>query len=387
MPRSPRRRALVACDSDLSRDPRVLRQIEWLVGDGWSVDSLGHGPRPAKVDGTHYQLHRRSLPTRLLAYALLPSRARFELLVGFSIPTLPPQQGLSEPYDLLLVNDMELLPWATEVAATIVKPAPTGRFHLDLHEFAPSQANGLLWKLLFRRYQRWSIRFIPSPAITSRSTVAPGIAKLYEDYFAIPPLSVVRSSPPFVDLDPGPVDPDQIRLIHHGKADLDRNPQLLVDAMALIEDRFDLTLMLVGSPRVVKTLRDAAAALGSRVSFIPPVPVNDVASAVNAYDLEVIFFPPTTLNLKHALPNKFFESVQGRLGIVVGESPEMVDLVEQYGLGVVVPEWTAESLASTVNALTAERVADLKQAASAAAHDLSAEAERDRFLAAVAPEA
>ncbi|MCX7521049.1 hypothetical protein OSC27_02020 [Microbacterium sp. STN6] len=347
------------------------------------MDSIGHGPRPPRSNGRHFTLGRRPLPVRLLSYLLLPSRWRFELLVGSLIPSVPALDGSEPPYDLLLANDMELLPWATSVAPRLVKPAPHGRFHLDLHEFAPSQATGWLWKLLFRRYQRWSIPFIGSAAISSRSTVAPGIGRLYEDYFGIPPLSIVRSSPAYVDLEPSPADPEHIRLLHHGKADLDRNPQLLFDTMKLLDDRFTLTMMLIGSPRVIAKLRKLAEPLGSRVSFVPPVAVTEVAVAVNPYDLELIFFPPTTLNLKHALPNKFFESVQGRLGIVVGDSPEMVDLINEYHLGIVVPAWTAEALAGALRRLTAERVAGYKAAADRAAQPLSAEAEARRFLEAI----
>ena len=43
--------------------------------------------------------------------------------------------------------------------------------------------------------------------------------------------------------------------------------------------------------------------------------------------------PPINFNNKLALPNKLFDYVQARLGVLIGPSPEMVHYVEEYDLG------------------------------------------------------
>jgi hypothetical protein len=93
-----------------------------------------------------------------------------------------------------------------------------------------------------------------------------------------------------------------------------------------------------------------------------------------------MFYQPDSRNLEFSLPNKFFEAIQGRLGLVIGESPMMSEIVTEYGNGVIVDGWSTEDLAATLAALTGERIAALKSASHRAAMDINAETERAAFL-------
>lgn len=375
------RRALVASDSNVAGDPRVLKQIRWLVQEGWTVDSLGRGDLPPEVNGVHHKMHQRPYLMRVLANVLLPRRARYAVLVASTVP--PAIDSAGPKYELAVLNEIELLPWFSGVRHNVVAPAPAGWVHLDLHEYAPSQRSGVVHNLLFKKYRAWQTKFIASNIFNSRSVVSPGIAGLYSDLFPIPAPAVIRSVTDLVEQPPSPVDPHDIKLIHHGNASATRGLELMIDAMADIDERFSLHLMLVGSSKVVQDLRRRAHPLGTRVQFHDPVNVRDVARALNSYDLEVIFFPPVTENLRFALPNKLFESVQGRVGIVLGRSPDMVELVNEYGIGAVSDGWTAQDLAKTVNSLTAADVERFKAASHRAASELNSDAEKQRFMAAM----
>ena len=93
------------------------------------------------------------------------------------------------------------------------------------------------------------------------------------------------------------------------------------------------------------------------------------------------------MNLRFALPNKLFESIQGRLGIVMGESPAMVEVVRAYGDGVVVEGWGSADLLRTLEALSYEDVVRMKAASDLAARTLNAEQEGRVFLALIGPPA
>ncbi|HWM35342.1 MAG TPA: hypothetical protein VNR36_14035 [Pseudolysinimonas sp.] len=373
------RRALVASDSHIAKDTRILYQITWLREAGWTVDTLGRGPASAEADGAHYEMPLRPFWQRLLANTLLPRRLRYQAIVRGAIP-----RELSEAtarYDLTIMNEVELLPWFAEVESRLL--APGGTRHLDLHEYSLSQRRGLVHELFFRRYRDWLAGFIGSPIFTTRSTVSDGIADLYVETIGIPRPAIVRSCPEFVEQQPSDVDAGDIRLLHHGGAQAIRSPELMIDAMEHLDERFSLHLMLIGSPRLVADLRRRAEPYGDRVQFHPPVGVRDVARAVNPYDLEVIFYPPFTQNLRYALPNKVFEAVQGRLGLVVGESPDMAGITRRYDMGVVVEGWTGADLARALNAVTADDVRRFKAAADTAADDLNVDAEARMFFAAI----
>lgn len=386
----PQQRALVICYSQLVTDPRVVRQIDWLVESGWSVDTLGFGPGPRETVSEHFELREphgigRSTVIRSAAHVLLPHRLRFNFLMGSRVPRNLLKVG-AKRYDLIVTNDIDLLPWVTKAAPALLSSRPDAHVHLDVHEYHdwhPEQSVTASQAKILGRYHAWTRRHIADPIYATRSTVAEGIAQLYADEFGFTEPAVVRNSPDYRDIRPSTVDPKRIELVYHGNAEMARGLDLLIDAFRLTDPRFHLTLMLTGSEAGKVTLKRSTRDLGDRVSFVAPVPMNRVADRINEFDLEVIFYPPTSPNYLFSFPNKFFESVQGRVGVVIGESPSMKSVVEEYGNGVVVEGWEATDLAHALNALTPEDVASFKRGADGCARDLNAATERFSFLTAI----
>lgn len=365
------------CYSAVGSDARVSNQIRWLEAAGYRVDILSRGPEHPDATGKRFTIG--DPPVRLLrlgVYLLMPPRFRFRYYVEKEIPT---EQLAGETYDLVIVNDHHLLPWVVEAAPSFAR----GPVVLDLHEVYSGNGMSFFYKVLYARYDDWLLTFITHRVFTRHLTVAEGIADLYRDQFGIERPGVIRNVAPYQELEPSPVDPERIVLVHHGYAAVERGIDIMLDALMLLESRFTMVLMVLGDDRSLAPLRNHPAVAAGRAVFREPVGVTEVASALNEYDLELIFFPPRFPNNIYALPNKFFESVQGRLGVVIGESPEIVGFVRDLGIGIVVEGWTAEDLARALNALTADDITALKQASSRAAADLSTLGEGPRFLAAI----
>ena len=382
------RRALVIVQTDVTNDPRVRRQIQWLSEEGYVVDSLGYGDKPGDGAGDHFAITPDApWTTRRFGHAfvhgLVPFRRRFRLLAESHFPAEAAARIRRGDYALIIFNDTHLIPWVGNTAVFTAK-AREAHIHLDLHEyFAPTFPGTSLWRKIMRGYYAWGRTFIGHEAFDSRSVVASGIGELYATEFPIPVPFVVRNCPPFVDQQPSPTADDRIELIHHGGAAWSRGFRQMVDAMKLVDDRFTLTFMLVGTPQVIRELKEYAAPLGDRVRFVDPVSMVDLATTINRYDAEVMFFPPTTQNLRFALPNKLFEAVQGRLASVIGPTPMMVDVVDEFGLGVTAEGWEAADLARAIDSLTPETVRAFKDAAGRAALVLNSEHEKAAFLASV----
>jgi len=115
--------------------------------------------------------------------------------------------------------------------------------------------------------------------------------------------------------------------------------------------------------------------------------MRELSQRLNQYDIGMDLLPPNSLNNRFTLPNKFFEFIQARLAVAIGPSPEMAKIVNQYGCGVVSGDFSPESLARELSALTSRRIDGLKLRSHEAAKDLcferSAEilfAEIDRLL-------
>ena len=356
-------RLLILSYTNPLSDPRVLRQINFLRED-FRITVAGILPAPEQVDFIPVRKVSNS-PLRKLWWAGM-------LLVRNSQPFLKRYQlenksNVNRRFDLVMVNDADPLPLAFELA----EGAPV---FFDAHEYYPREFdNSFVWNILFgAHYTRLCHKYIPRCA--GMSTVCKGIGDEYERVFGVRPL-IVRNVPPDTGLAPQPVG-DNIKLIHHGVASPSRCLEHMIKMMDYTDDRFTLDLMLTGTGSYWRKIRDMAAA-HPRINFIPPVPMSEICKFINGYDLGVYMLPPAGFNNTHALPNKLFEFMQARLGIVIGPSPEMAAIVKEYDMGVVAADFAPETLAMELNNLTKEQIMRMKNNAHKAADEVNAAVEMD----------
>lgn len=353
---------LILSFSRLERDPRVQRQIA-LFADEHDVITVGFGPAP------HPRVRHLEIPDGTRAW---PSSKQHLLTRRFrgaywSMSAVAAARELTEPLrgriDVVLANDVNSLPLALWLDARL-------GVHADLHEFSPREKeHDPKWRLFVAPFMRWICRTC-LPHVASVTTVSPGLADAYAADYGVSP-RLVLNAPEHRDAAPRPT-ASPLRLLHTGAARSNRSLEVLIDAMDGLEDA-TLDLMLVESePGVIDALRDRAAHL-PQVRFRDPVPYRDLVGVIAEYDVSVVFFPPTTFNLRHTLPNKLFEAVQARNAVVVSPSPDMAELVQAHGLGVVAEDFTAAGLHRALAALTPGRADECKRAADAAAATLCAE--------------
>ncbi len=376
--------ALLAVQTDVTHDPRVRRQVDWLTSAGWTVDTLGYGEHPAPEVRRHFEVVRphgwqKNYVAAALAHVFIPYGPRFKALTQSRFPAEVSQKVAAGEYDLIVLNDYHFIAWLND-RSVFPRDRNVAHVHIDLHEYFPRDLPTVMtgWQLM-RPYHRWTRKFIADPLVQTRS-VAGATSELYAEEFGFPPPPLVRNMPPREDLAPTPVDPERIELIHHGLGHWNRGIREMVDAMREVDERFVLTLMLAGQEAEMKEFPALIADQADRIRIVPPVPMRDLAREINAYDVAVMFFPPRTQNLVYTLPNKLFEAVQGRLAIVTGPTKLMVEAVQEFGNGVVTAGWEPADLAAAINSLTPESIAELKRASHAAAAVANAEQERAVFL-------
>jgi hypothetical protein len=365
-------RVLIISFTDLARDPRVGRQISFLDG---RFDLVAAGLRPPAIPSVEF-IDISGPPRRLLGRVLGAVRlvARRYDDVYWKHPTnravLSRLEGI--PADVVLANDLASLPIATRLGPPVA---------FDAHEYAPEEFSERLgWRLLMQPYISWlCARYIPEAA--SMMTVSEGIAEAFERETGVR-ATVVLNAPAKEEFDPTPVH-SPVRVLHHGAAQPGRGLEELVEMARLLEDRFVLDLVLVEGEPGYRDALIARARGNPRISFPDPVPTADLARMANGYDIGVSVLPAGNANQANALPNKFFEFVQGRLAIAIGPSAEMGRLVRRYALGVIAEDFTPESLARAINGLDADSIARFKSASHVAASDLCAERNADLVLRAV----
>jgi hypothetical protein len=209
-------------------------------------------------------------------------------------------------------------------------------------------------------------------------TVGRGLATEYEHNFNVKPV-VISNANNYHDINPSEVPHDKIRLVHHGIATPSRKLELMIETVGILDQRFTLDLILLTPGFASKKTRgylDELRKLASgnpRIKIIPPVKSTEVVGAIRKYDIGIFLLPPVNFNYENTLPNKLFDFIQARLGVAVGPTPEMAEIVRHYSLGIVSDEFTPTSLAGQLAKLTRSQIETFKKNASVAAKELNAE--------------
>ena len=371
-PPPPPARAAVLCFSPLHLDARVQRQIRALTSIcdvtaiGWSDPGI-EGVRFVDVSERPPSILRKAYLAGLL------KTGRFESVYRSRESVQRTSEALNgHNFTLIVANDIEALPVAlvSQGKANVL---------FDAHEYAPRQHDGwFLWRFFMQQYKEHLCR-TSIPQVDAMTTVGPTIAAEYARAFGAQP-AVVLNAPYHRKSPYAPRSGSAIRMVHHGVLSRRRRPEIMIDAMAKLDNRFRLDFMLVhNSPRYLASLKKRASS-DRRIAFVPPVAPSDIVERLSGYDIGLFSLPPYSFNARHALPNKFFDFIQARLCVAIGPSPEMQRVVRQYECGVVASDFTAAALAERLSALDRRKVEEYRRAADAAAADLCYERSAEVLL-------
>lgn len=355
------RSLLIMSFSDISADARVLKQVS-AFRDRYEVTTCGYGSAPEGV-ADHVQLpsteevwqySRRLLVLRQYERAYRENRA-----VRAAATALE-----DRVFDVILANDVDAVPLALSLK-------PRAGVHADLHEFAPAQKSELLrWRVFVAPFMAWLCRTSVTRA-SSVTTVAHGIAREYRRRFGIT-ASVVTNATPFTDHAPTAAHVP-LALVHSGACFRNRHLDIMLDALERTRTPATLDLFLTpNDPTYLAELKARAASM-TQVQVHEPVPYRELVGTLHDYDVGVFVLPPVNVNYRWALPNKLFDFVQARLGVVVGPSPEMAELVRRERFGLVAADFTADALAQVLDTLTPDVVERLKRRSDEVSVPLSSE--------------
>lgn len=368
-----RPRLLILSFSVIAADARVLKQVQLFAAD-YDVTTCGYGEQPdprvkhvqIPIDRTIDERDRNDLILRRYnhMYWNLPG-------IAFVKEALD-----AEPkFDVVLANDIDTVGVALSLA-------PRAGVHADIHEYAPRQNDEMpVWRLFVSPYVRWMCRHFLTRA-DSMTTVGAGVAAEYLRVFMLTP-GVVTNAAPYAELEPSATG-SPIRLVHSGAALRNRRLDVVVEAVTTAASDVTLDLYLMpNDPAYIAELRELASGAQQRITIHEPVPYSRLIGVLNDYDLGIHVIPPTNFNNRWSLPNKFFDYVQGRLGLVIGPSAEMRDVLNTHDLGVVAGGFDVADVRRSIESLTPGDVTRWKANAGIAARELSAESQLEGWAAPV----
>ncbi|MDF2146482.1 glycosyltransferase [Knoellia sp. p5-6-4] len=363
----PRPRILCISLSPISRDARVLRQLDVLSEHG-DVTTVGYGPRPTGatdhvvVPDSALTLPQTPMGVLKLATRRLRSAELDAPAVRYALQALEGQR-----FDLVVANDARSLALAFRLA----EGAPVWG---DMHEWAPGQRDQyVVWRLMVAPLMDYMCRtYLPQCAAVS--TVAESLVHEYDRVYGTQ-AELVRNSRPWEDLEPTPLSADgRLRLVHSGGAEPNRNLSMLIDAAVELEHTtLDLYLVSAGDGGKYLRMLQEQAAVSDRITIHDPVPPAELPMTLNAYDVGVFSLPPDNFNMENCLPNKLFDFLQARLAFAVSPSPEMARFVRENELGVVSADYSQDAFVRALRTLTPEGVVAAKESAHRHAKELSSD--------------
>ncbi len=365
MQKTSNEKILIISFTNQATDSRVNRQIRFLK-DKYKVSTVGL--KSAEVDNVIFYplVRKKDLIFSKIKKAILCKIKRFEKVYWdtYEFYTLV-NELWNKKFDIIIANDIESLPFALKIANG-------AKILLDAHEYTPQEfEDRFLWRFILKDYKVYLCKKYIKHC-DKMTTVSDGIANEYYKNFNIKS-EIITNACDYVDIEPSPVDDQQITLIHHGAAIPSRNLEFMIEMMDYLDNRFTLYLMLVNTDsNYLKRLKRHAEGK-SDIRFLEPVILKEIVKTINQYDVGIFVLPPTNLNNKYALPNKFFDFIQAKLAVVVGPSIEMAGIVEQYDMGIVAENFTPENVAEKLNKLTKDKIEYYKCQSNNAAYELSSE--------------
>lgn len=378
-----RKRVCILVFSNIARDGRVLRQVEY-ARKHYEVDVIAHGQWEHPEGVNYFQLAKPasiSFSANLVRlFSLAGGRfhpAVFERIFWREAEYRQALEILNrKQYDLIHANDWMALP----VAAGAAQGKGT-RILFDAHEYAPAQFDQYFTgRYLKSCYYEYILRAY-SGRMDGMITVSDGIARLYRENFGWEAV-VVRNAPAYTAVEFHPTAPAAVQLVHHGAAIPGRHLEDLIHLTSLLDERFSLTFILVSSKlSYVNYLEKLAARRApGRVKFMESVPPGSLALHLSVYDMGIHLLKAVNLNHLYALPNKLFDFMMAGLGVAIFPLPEMAGVVEEYRIGVVSSRQSIRSMATALNNLSASQIDEFKKNSLSLAKTLNGDVEMAKLM-------
>jgi glycosyltransferase involved in cell wall biosynthesis len=378
-----KRICIISLSLPIETDIRLLKQIEYLASH-YDTTVIGYGDptRTKEYIGEWMPIDRAQSSTRqIVERAIIFAGKLFPMLYDIWYWQRPRyrqalQYARTSRADAFLADDWAAIP----IAARAAKDNQPIVFDAD--EYWPGEVeSSRAWKLFFSPLIVHIMRKHIG-VVDASTTVSKPLADRYYEEFRLEPI-LVYNAPKYVEIAKREIDPEHITLIHQGSPVPNRRLETLIEAMAQVDQRYTLHMMLTGAqddPYLLSLKQLTQKLARGRVFFYPPVYPTEIVQTIARYDIGISVIPPATFTYHVALPNKLFESVVAGQAVIVGPSPAMVDVVNTYGIGYVTKDFSAGALAKTLNALTTEQIRVMRHRSREAAKVLNAEVEMTKMV-------
>lgn len=279
-------------------------------------------------------------------------------------------------YDVIICHDLLLLPvlFAGLDSKSNRQEAQSTRVIFDAREFYPLQnTSSLRWRLLFKAFNTHLCESYAQRADRIFS-VSPRFCELYKEQFGLK-AELLLSLPPYYELSAKPINPQKIKILYHGALNKNRDIHKIIYLCQKLDERFCIDFIFTGGTKPYrKKIESAILSLqkqGCNVRVLPAVSLEQIVPFGNDYDIGFIYIPQHNHNLLATIPNKFFEYIQSRLALLFPPIESLQDIAQKYDNAIISRDFSLDSMAQALNALSIDEIMRKKQSSHTAALELN----------------
>lgn len=366
-------------------DPRVMREAIALAEAGFlvsivDIEDVATKALQEDVSGVH------------IKHIIIPdwnTSRRLQLLFfirAVRVFILSILYMLQSDADIYHAHDMKAL--AACYIAACIRRKP---LIFDAHELPPEESSIVFWQrlnALLKHFLSWIV-----PRCAGVITVSLPIAKEIHQLYRGPEVTLIRNFPLYKP----PMRSDRLRkhlglssdvriALYQGGVQPNRGLDKLVYSAPFLADNIVIVLMGKAMEATLVELNEIIEREGvaNRVKILPARSYEELLDWTASADIGLNILPVDySLSIKWCLPNKLFEYLMVGLPVLTSELDAVIEVVETYDVGRVLPSLAPLDVATAINGLLADsNVLEQmrKNALHAAEYEFSWEKERVHLI-------
>lgn len=245
--------------------------------------------------------------------------------------------------DLIIVENITIL-----IHALRLKNQFNAKLAIDLREFYPLEYENIEWQNSFgAAFNYLCKRYLKYCDICF--SVNESLAKRYKNEFNIN-CDHLLSLPDFHNLDIKNT-PKIKKVLYHGFISPDRDSFNLIEIFKNLENFHIDILALSNFQEYLQSFSESAKNY-KNINILEKIPMNNLVSFGNNYDIGILTLQNNSFNNSNALPNKFFEYLQSRLCIISTPTNEIKKYINLLKVGFVSQDFNPQSMKRLLLGLT-----------------------------------
>ncbi len=142
--------------------------------------------------------------------------------------------------------------------------------------------------------------------------------------------------------------PGKFIALYAGAHGMSNDLETVLQAAALLNERLDIFIVLLGDGKEKPALQDLAQELElSNLQFLPPIPKNEMPAALAAADACIAILKPIPL-YGTVYPNKVFDYMAAGKPVLLAMEGVIRDVIEAAGAGLAIPPGNPAELAKGI---------------------------------------